>query len=225
MVRTLRFVQRSLVSFILGAGVLSLGCASKNTGNVTIEPPYAINLRMSTEPTLVMDTSVPEVPWAVMTVNDIVQIHAIDPRTNIQVDGQVTWSVGPSKYTTDPSGAIDQKGKYTAPSSPSYVGVGATADSSNPPLRGSIGIEIVAAPVLTSFTASAMTVSSGQSVSLTPTFTNGKGQLLVGSQVVLTGLISGAPVSLTPAATTTYTLVVTNLAGASVHQDLQIIVQ
>lgn len=224
---TMRFVKPIFNLITLGLGFLSLDCSgSRNEGNGIGEPPLPIFLIMSSNPILNIDNSDPTHPnlW-VTTVNQMVQFHATHPTTGNLVDNQVTWSIGPSKSTLDPIGTISQTGEYTAPSSPSWVGVGANNESISPPLRGQAGIEIVAAPVITSFTASATTISISQSVFLTPVFAEGKGQLMVGTQVLQTGLTSGTPVSVTPSATTTYTLVVTNLAGAAVRRDLTIAVQ
>ena len=203
----------------------TLGCTKGESGGIP-EDSLPIILTMTSNPVLAADNSDPTNPnlW-VMTVNQVVQIHATDPTTGMLVDNKVTWSIGPLKSTLDPLGNIDQSGKFTAPATPSWVGVSGRADSQNPRLDGSHGIEIVAAPLLTSFTSSSLTITSGQSVSLTPVFSDGQGQILVGTQVVQASLTSGTPVTESPTATTTYTLVVTNLAGASVRQDLKTTVQ
>jgi hypothetical protein len=46
----------------------------------------------------------------------------------------------------------------------------------------------------------------------------------VGNQVIEANLVSGNPVTISPTTSTTYTLAVTNLAGASVTRDLAIAV-
>jgi len=73
-------------------------------------------------------------------------------------------------------------------------------------------VTIVPAPVIASFTAGATTITAGTSTSLTSVFSYGNGVINPGAISVT----SGAPVSLTPATTTTYTLTVTNAAGTSV---------
>jgi hypothetical protein len=70
-------------------------------------------------------------------------------------------------------------------------------------------LNVVAAPVATSLVAAPATISSGQSSTLTPTFTDGTGLVSGGVGSVIS--LSGYPV--TPATTTTYTLTVTNAAG------------
>ena len=70
-------------------------------------------------------------------------------------------------------------------------------------------IVVVAAPVATSLVAVPATVTLGTSSTLTPTFSNGTGVVSNGVGTVITA--AGYPV--TPLATTTYTLTVTNTAG------------
>ncbi len=72
-------------------------------------------------------------------------------------------------------------------------------------------------PVITSFTSSASIVTNGTAVDLAFVFANGTGQLSDG--VTSQAVSSGVSLSVTPPddATTTYTLVVTNPAGASVQ--------
>ena len=66
-----------------------------------------------------------------------------------------------------------------------------------------------ATPVITSFTASASSILLGASTTLTAVFANGTGFITPGDIVVT----SGTPVTVKPADTTTYTLVVVNAAG------------
>ncbi len=68
------------------------------------------------------------------------------------------------------------------------------------------------APAISSFTANPTTIAAGSSSSLTADFTNGTGVITPGNIAVT----SGTPVSVTPAATTTYTLTVTPTSGTAV---------
>ncbi len=65
------------------------------------------------------------------------------------------------------------------------------------------------APIATSLTAGAATISPGTSTTLTAIFSNGTGLITPGNTPVL----SGVAISVTPMATTTYTLTVTNSVG------------
>ncbi|WP_306601586.1 putative Ig domain-containing protein [Geothrix sp. 21YS21S-2] len=66
-------------------------------------------------------------------------------------------------------------------------------------------------PVARSLKADPARIRAGASVVLTPEFTGGTGRILPGSVAVT----SGSPVTVTPGADTTYTLVVTNALGAT----------
>ena len=218
---------RIWLTFFVAFSVLAMnGCSMKGETHGYQELPVPIILTMSSVPTLQVDNRDPNNPnlW-VLTVGQTVQFHVTDPTTGNSADNKVLWTLTPLKSTQDHLGSIDRQGLYTAPSTSSWAGIFARADNLNPPLRGDIGIEIVAAPVLSSFAASATTITSGQSVALTPLFASGQGQILVGSEVVQSNLVSGTPMTVSPTISTTYTLVVTNLAGASVRQDLRITVQ
>ncbi|MGA3343787.1 MAG: hypothetical protein ABSC76_02865 [Terracidiphilus sp.] len=68
-----------------------------------------------------------------------------------------------------------------------------------------------AAPAITSFIASPTSITAGGSASLTGIFANGTGVITPGNLAVT----SGTAVSVTPSETTTYTLTVTNAAGAT----------
>ncbi|MGC2618846.1 MAG: hypothetical protein WA414_07360, partial [Acidobacteriaceae bacterium] len=68
------------------------------------------------------------------------------------------------------------------------------------------------APTIASFVAASTTINAGQSTTLTGTFANGTGVITPGNLTAT----SGTAVTVSPAATTDYTLTVTNPAGASV---------
>jgi|GEM_PF-305325 len=76
------------------------------------------------------------------------------------------------------------------------------------------------APTITSLVANPTTVVAGASTSLTPTFSNGTGVITPGNIAVT----SGSAVTVTPADTTTYTLTVTNAAGATASQAVLVTV-
>jgi len=70
-------------------------------------------------------------------------------------------------------------------------------------------------PVITSFTAAPATIPAGGSATLTPVFSGGSAVINPGN---LPATTSGAPVTVFPGATTTYTLTVTNAAGTLTTQ-------
>lgn len=81
-------------------------------------------------------------------------------------------------------------------------------------------VTVVPPPAITSFTAGAATITAGQSTTLTGVFQAGTGDIdnSVGN------VTSNTPVTVTPASTTTYTLTVTNPAGAQVMRTVTVTV-
>ena len=73
-------------------------------------------------------------------------------------------------------------------------------------------VTVLPAPAVTSFLSGSATITAGKSTTLTPVFVNGTGSINNGVGAVT----SGTPVNVTPSVTTTYTLTVSNSAGASV---------
>ena len=72
-------------------------------------------------------------------------------------------------------------------------------------------------PTATSLTAGASTITSGNSTTLTPTFSGGTGKIgtTAGGNDVTASATSGTAVTITPGSTTTYYLTVTNAAGST----------
>jgi len=77
-----------------------------------------------------------------------------------------------------------------------------------------------AAPTITSFTANPTTITAGGSANLTGVFSGGTGMITPGNIAAT----SGSAVSVTPSATTTYTLTVTNSAGVALTQTATVTV-
>jgi hypothetical protein len=80
------------------------------------------------------------------------------------------------------------------------------------PVTKTVVVTVVAAPVITSFTANPTTILAGNTSALTGDFTGGTGLITPGNLTAT----SGASVSVGPASTTTYTLTVKNAAGTTV---------
>jgi hypothetical protein len=76
------------------------------------------------------------------------------------------------------------------------------------------------APIITSFTATSLTIVSGTSTTLTPTFSNGTGTI----SPTVGAVSSGTGYSVSPTTTTTYTLTVTNSAGSKLTSTVTITV-
>jgi hypothetical protein len=76
------------------------------------------------------------------------------------------------------------------------------------------------APVATSLTAGAASITNGSSTTLTPIFSGGTGVITPGNTTVT----SGVAITVTPTTTTTYTLTVTNALGATASTSTSITV-
>jgi hypothetical protein len=110
---------------------------------------------------------------------------------NLSVSSGLAVSVTPTATTT-----------YTLTVTPSS-GAAATATTS---------VTVDPMPTITSFVAGSTTINGGASTTLTGVFANGAGVVTPGNLT----LTSGTAAAISPAATTDYTLTVTNSAGASV---------
>jgi hypothetical protein len=88
------------------------------------------------------------------------------------------------------------------------------------PITQNVSVAVVAAPVITSFTANPTSITSGVSSELTGVFTGGTGVITPGNIAAT----SGTAVSVSPTTTTTYTLTVTNAAATNVTQTATVTV-
>lgn len=75
-----------------------------------------------------------------------------------------------------------------------------------------VTVTVVPAPTIASFAANPASIAAGETVSLGAVFANGNGVVTPGNLAIA----SGAPLYVSPSATTTYTLTVTNAAGTAV---------
>lgn len=85
----------------------------------------------------------------------------------------------------------------------------------------SLTIAVVPAPVITSFTANASTISAGSTTQITAIFSEGSGNIDPG----IGPAVSNVPLTVNPMFTTTYTLTVANAMGDTVRQSLTITVE
>ena len=120
----------------------------------------------------------------------------------------------------DISGATSQgymaslAGDYTLTVTSSRNGVTKVQTTNN------IHVYVVASPSISSFDSVVSTIADGNSTVLVPVFADGTGVITPGNISVS----SGQNVSVTPASTTTYTLIVTNQAGTSRSLTYQVTV-
>jgi len=118
---------------------------------------------------------------------------------NINVTSGTAVSVSPTATTT-----------YTLTVTPT-IGTAVTQ---------TVDVTVVAAPLITSFSANPTSITSGNSSQLTGVFTGGTGVVTPGNL----SLTSGTALSVSPTATTTYTLTVTNAANTAVTQTASVTV-
>ncbi len=88
------------------------------------------------------------------------------------------------------------------------------------PVTKQATVTVVAAPAITSFVSGAATITAGTSTTLTAVFANGTGSVNNGIGAVT----SGTAVTVAPAATTIYTVTVTNAANTSVTMQVTVTV-
>jgi hypothetical protein len=131
------------------------------------------------------------------------------------VDQQVAWTATAGAFDQ----VLTQSGGATHWTAPAALGVVSISASSHadPSKVSTIPVQVVAAPVATTLSASAMTITSGNGVTLTPTFSGGSATVGTGgpgSSDLSALVVSGTGVPTGPlTSTTTFTLSVTNPAG------------
>jgi hypothetical protein len=120
---------------------------------------------------------------------------------NLSATSGTAVSVSPTTTTT-----------YTLTVTPTGGGTAATKTAT---------VTVDPAPVITSFTANPMTIVAPNSTSLSASFTGGTGVITPGSL----SITSGTPLTLSPTATTTYTLTVTPPVGTAATQMVTVTVE
>ena len=121
------------------------------------------------------------------------------------------WSSSNTAVARVTGGLATARGNGSATIKASLNGISGTAN---------LTVGAVAPPVITSFSSAANTITAGNSTTLTAVFSGGTGAINNGVGAVT----SGTPVTVTPAATTTYMLTVTNSAGSSVTATVTVTV-
>ncbi len=135
------------------------------------------------------------------------------------VTGSTNTAVNYSVQEAD-GGSINSSGVYTAPATAGSYHVIATSVADNSKSDSST-VTVVALPQITSFTANASTLTSGDSTTLTAVFAGGTASINGISASISSGVSVPTPALSTD---TQYTLTVTNDAGDSVTANLTITV-
>ena len=208
--------------FVNGTGVITPGNLSVTSGSaVTVSPTATTTYTVTVTPS----SGAAVTQTATITVNPAPTItsFAASPDTitvggsssltavfangtgvitpgNLAVISGTPVSVSPTTTTT-----------YTLTVTPPAVGIAVTQMAT---------VTVVPAPTIASFVANPATIAAGTSSGLTAVFANGTGVITPGNCTVTSGVAQ--PVS--PAATSTYTLTVTNSAGTAITQTATVTV-
>ncbi|HJW08335.1 MAG TPA: putative Ig domain-containing protein [Holophagaceae bacterium] len=200
-----RWTLKSGLGLVPGLGIglalaLSLTCGGGGGGGSNSTPPPTVSVSLS--------------PTAKTLTTG--QTQTFTASVTGSSNTSVVWSIQEGSG----GGTIDNAGHYTAPGTPTTAHVVATSQA-DLGKSATATVTVVAAPAITGFTASPGTIASGSSSTLTATFSGGTASVDHGVGVVN----SGAGVLVSPAATTTYTLTVTNTAGTAVTATATVTVQ
>jgi hypothetical protein len=174
--------------------VLLTGCGGGNSGGSSPTPPSISSFTSS--PTVVTNGA-----KASLT-------GVFSNGTGVITPGSISATSGTAVSVTPPNGATTT---YT------LTVTGATGTN---PVTATVAVQAVAAPSITSFTASLASITPGGSANLTGVFAGGTGVITPGNL----SATSGTAVSVSPTTTTTYTLTVTNAAGTQIMQTATVTV-
>lgn len=209
-----------------GSGVIDHGVGPVISGTGVVIAPTATtsyNLTVTnpagTSAIQIVNVTVDLPPVATISALSPVTSGALNQNASIrpQTGCAYAWTLSPGTIT---SGAAASSVYFT----PGPVGTAIlTCKVTNPAgvsATGTATINVVAGPVISSFTANPTTITAGQNATLTPVFTGGQGLVDRGVGQVT----SGAASTVTPPASGSYNLIVTNAAGTAMTQAANITV-
>ncbi len=223
----------TITSFVASASTITAGGSDNLTavfaggtgvitpGNLAVTSGAAVSVSPTTTTTYTLTVTPPAGAAITATVN-----VTVDPAPTITSFVANPTSVGPGGSTNLTAVFANGTGVITPGNLPIFSGtplsVSPTATTTytltvtNPIGTPTTAMTTVTynagAAAISSFTANPTTIAAGSSSSLTADFTNGTGVITPGNIAVT----SGTPVSVSPAATTTYTLTVTPASGTAV---------
>jgi hypothetical protein len=214
-------------------GVFLGGTGVVTPGNITVTSGTAISVSPTTTTTYTLTVSgsggpnvTSTVTVAVVLAPTITSFYA-NPTTTDPVAGSALNGVfaegGPPGGTAiiTPGNYQDDSGlpKLVYPTTTTTYTLTVT-NAAGTAVTQTATVTVVPAPAITSFTATPATITAGGNSSLNPVFTGGTGVLTPGNTTVT----SGTPVSVSPTATTTYTLTVTDSVGTNTVQTVAVTV-
>jgi hypothetical protein len=195
-----------------GAGVVNSGVGSVTSGvAVTVKPTATIAYTLTVTNT------------AGTTATATVTVTVVPPPTITSFTGGAATITSGTSTTLTPTfsggtGAINGLGAVTSGAGVAVSPTTTTTytltvtNTAGTSVTATATVTVVPPPVISSFTAGATTITSGNSTTLTAAFSGGTATVDNGAGVPT----SGSPLTVSPTATTTFTLTVTNTAGTSV---------
>ena len=197
-------------------GTVTSGTAA-STGNLTATTTYTLTVTNAAGTSVTLPVTVTVVAAPAIT-SFTAAAPSITSGTSTTLTGVFTGGTGSVDHSvgTVTSGTAASTGNLTANTTFTLTVTNAAGTSVTLPVT----VTIVAAPVITSFTAASPVITNGTATILSYTFTGGTGAI---DQTVGT-VTSGGTSNVHPTVTTTYTLTVTNGLGATTTQTATVTV-
>jgi hypothetical protein len=229
----------SITSFTAGAatittgnsttltGVFSGGTGSVNgVGNATSGSPVTVTPTVTTTYTLTVTNSA----GTSVTATALVTVVPPPTITGFTAAAATITAGNSTTLTATFSGgtaAIDNGAGAPTSGSPLTVSPTATTtytltvtNTAGTAVTATVTVTVLPPPTIASFTAAAATITTGNSTTLTATFSGGTAAIDNG----VGSVSSGTPITVTPTATTTYTLTVTNAANSTTTSNVTVTV-
>lgn len=184
------------------AGTLRLSCAVTDASGTSTG---SLNITVDAVPEATIYAASPVTAGATGLRASVADQHGATYVWSIS-GGTITAGAGTNlvTYTAGAQGTIELACTITK-------GPGLTASASS-------RVAVIGAPAISSLSAAKSVLTQGQSTTIVPVFSGGQGVMEPG----LGPVQSGQAISVSPTITSTYTLIVTNAAGTSVSQGLQL---
>ncbi len=130
----------------------------------------------------------------------------------------LSWSVSNATSLSINNGVGTVAGSSVTVSPTATTTYTLTATNASGSVTSTATVTVVAAPIISSFTASATTITAGDNVTLSWA-TAGAASLSIDNNI---GIVTGTSVTVKPTATTTYTLTAANAAGTAVTANVTV---
>ena len=232
--------QPDIVSFVAAAETITAGDAAALTavfdfgfatvdngvGAVTSDTPTSVTPTATTTYTLTTSNSASRRVTKSVTVT---VVPAPEITSFVSAAGTITagQAVDLTAVFADGTASIDNGVGAVSSNTPTSVSPTATTtytltatNAAGTAVTSAVTVTVVPAPEITSFVSAAGTITAGQAVDLTAVFADGTASIDNGVGAVT----SNTPTSVSPTATTTYTLTATNAIGTAVTSAVTVTV-